>query len=398
MEREGWYPGDMHVHMLDPETALFEMRAENLHVANVMIFKHLDKTYAREHFTGSLDPISDSAHFVYYNEEFRNEPMGHIGLVNLKSMIEPIATGRLGLHWPTVLRFDSLSSMPLPLHGDDASPDYPLLVEVMRQAHQQGGYVDWAHLRPSQWEFPLDAAERQIDFADIMTHTQLPRDLQLWYALLNCGFEIPACAGTDRIEPTDPIGHQRVYVRPEARLSYERWMQALKQGRSFVTNGPMLRLNVNGLEPGGRIAVDRKTTAVVKARASSQVPFDRLEIIVNGEVAHSAASTEDRRSAEVTFNYLVGESAWVAARCIGKSHPELFYSHPVFAHTNPVYIQHGEDRIGKAASARYLLGFLRKLEDWALGEAHFAVASQRAKAIGTIRRGIDYFETIIKGA
>jgi hypothetical protein len=268
----------------------------------------------------------------------------------------------------------------------------------MRQAHQQGGYVDWAHLRPSQWEFPLDAAERQIDFADIMTHTQLPRDLQLWYALLNCGFEIPACAGTDRIQPTDPIGHQRVYVRPEARLSYESWMQSLKQGRSFVTNGPMLRLNVNGLEPGGRIPVDRKATAVVKARASSQVPFDRLEIIVNGEVADSAGSTEDRRSAEVTFHYPVRESAWVAARCIGKSHSELFYSHPVFAHTNPVYIQQGEDRIGKAESARYLLGFLRKLEAWALGEAHFADASQKAKAIGTIRRGIDYFETIIKGA
>jgi hypothetical protein len=141
MEREGWYPGDMHVHMLDPKTALFEMRAENLNMANVMVFKHLGETYARGHFTGGVDPISDSAHFVYYNEEFRNEPMGHIGLVNLKSIVEPMSTGRLGLHWPTVMRFDSLN-MPLPLHGDATSPDYPLLVEVMRQAHRQGGFVD----------------------------------------------------------------------------------------------------------------------------------------------------------------------------------------------------------------------------------------------------------------
>jgi hypothetical protein len=64
----------------------------------------------------------------------------------------------------------------------------------------------------------------------------------------------------------------------------------------------------------------------------------------------------------------------------------------------PGYIQHGEDRIEKAETARYLLGFLHKLEAWALGEAHFADASQKARAIETIRRGIDYFESIISRA
>ena len=55
MEKEGWYPGDTHVHMLDPKTALFEMRAEGLSVVNVLVFKHLSETYAREHFSGQLD-------------------------------------------------------------------------------------------------------------------------------------------------------------------------------------------------------------------------------------------------------------------------------------------------------------------------------------------------------
>ncbi|MFN7996406.1 MAG: CehA/McbA family metallohydrolase [Bryobacteraceae bacterium] len=395
MEADGWYPGDMHVHMLDPGTALFEMRAENLCCANVMVFKHLTDTYARDHFSGALDPISDHGHYVYYNEEFRNEPMGHIGLVNLKRIVEPISTGRLGLHWPTVMRFESLN-MPLPLHGDDTSPDYPLLVEVMRQAHQQGGYVDWVHLRPSQWEFPLDAAERQIDFADIMTHTELPRDLQLWYALLNCGFEIPACAGTDRIEPTDPIGHQRVYVHPEGALSYENWMHALKQGNSFVTNGPMLRLKVDGADPGKRISIDRETSVGAEVTATSQLPFERLEIIVNGEIVHAAPAIENQRSGKLKFRYPATKSAWLAARCMGKPHPELFYTHPVFAHSNPVYIQYGDDRIEDAGSARYLLSFLRKLENWARAEAHFANASQRAEVLATIEKGIQFFETMAK--
>jgi hypothetical protein len=94
----------------------------------------------------------------------------------------------------------------------------------------------------------------------------------------------------------------------------------------------------------------------------------------------------------------VSSSAWLAARCIGKSHSELFYAHPVFAHTNPVYIQFGERRVERAESARYLLGFLRKLETWALNEAHFADTAQKTKAMKTIRRGIDYFESIIKRA
>ena len=128
--------------------------------------------------------------------------------------------------------------MPLPFHGDSHSPDYPLLLQAKQQTHKPGGLVDWAHFRSSQWEFPLDPEAGQIDMADIMTHTQLPRDLALWYGLLNCGFRIPACAGTDRIEPTDPIGHQRVYAWLDGPLSYENWMKALRAGVSFVTHSP----------------------------------------------------------------------------------------------------------------------------------------------------------------
>jgi hypothetical protein len=272
LEKEGWYPGDTHVHMLDPKTALFEMRAEGLSVVNVLVFKHLSETYAREHFSGRLDPISDDRHFVNYNEEYRNEPLGHIGLLNLKAIVEPISTGRFGFHWPTIMRYDSLN-MPLPLHGDADSPDFPLLVEVMKQTHKQGGLVSWAHLRPGQWEFPLDAEERQIDFADIMTHTHLPEDLRLWYALLNCGFRIPACAGTDRIEPTQPIGNQRVYVQLDTPLTYDSWMKGLKQGSSFVTNGPMVRFSVDGVEPGGEISLSAPARIAVSARARSRYPL-----------------------------------------------------------------------------------------------------------------------------
>ena len=311
--------------------------------------------------------------------------------MNLKKIVEPIATGRLGLHWPTIMRFDSLN-MPLPFHGDASSPDFPLLLQAMRETHRQGGLVDWAHLRSSQWEFPLDAEEGQIDFADIMTHTEIPQDLALWYALLNCGFRIPACAGTDRIEHTEPVGHQRTYVHLDAALSYEAWMKGLKAGCSFVTNGPMLQLDVNGRKPGGAISLSSPETLRISSQARSQLPFERLEIIVNGEVVQTAAAREDGRSSAIAFTLPVKESCWIASRCMGKWNKELFYSHPVFAHTNPVYLRVREARIEKGESARYLLGFLAKLDRWAAEEAHFETVQQKEEVLRTIRSSMGYFK------
>jgi hypothetical protein len=393
MEKDGWYPGDMHVHNLDPKTALFESRAECLNFVNVMVYKHLDYIGTREHFTGGVDPVSDDRHFIYFTEEFRNEPMGHLQLINLKQLVEPVATGRLGLHWPTIETYEDLS-MPLPFHGDANSPDFPLLLQAMRETHQQGGLVGWAHLRPSEWEFPLDAAEGQIDFADIMTHTDIPQDLQLWYALLNCDFHIPACAGTDRQEPVGPMGHQRVYVCLDAPLSYANWIKALKAGNSFVTNGPMVQLHVDTIKPGGVIDFSEPTEVSISSSAFSQIPFERLEIIVNGEILRTGNATDKGLSAEITLNHTVSQSAWVVARCMGAWDKELFYSNPVFAHTNPVYVRYRKGRVAKPESAKFLLSFLRKLEDWAEREAYFQNSRQKKEVLRTIRSGMRYFERI----
>jgi hypothetical protein len=135
-------------------------------------------------------------------------------------------------------------------------------------------------------------------------------------------------------------------------------MKGLKAGCSFVTNGPMLQLDVNGTKPGGAISLSFPETVRLSSRARSQLPFERLEIIVNGEVVQTAAARENRRSSAIAFALPVKESCWIASRCMGKWNKELFYSHPVFARTNPVYLCVREARIEKGESARYLLGFL----------------------------------------
>jgi hypothetical protein len=99
----------------------------------------------------------------------------------------------------------------------------------------------------------------------------------------------------------------------------------------------------------------------------------------------------------MAFNHKLSGSAWIAARCMGERHPELFYTHPVFAHTNPVHVRYREESIAKPESAKFLLGFLDKLEDWAEHQAYFENGRQRSETLKTIRAGISYFQKIAKG-
>src|SRR4029450_2024285 len=121
--------------------------------------------------------------------------------------------------------------------------------------------------------------------------------VRLWYRLLNCGFRLPATAGTDvflnRIGSNLP-GGDRVYIHLDGPLTYESWIASLKAGRSFVTSGPMLEFTVNGSEPGNGLKLGQKPTVRVKAKARSQFPLTRAEVVHNGRVVATAALSDDR--------------------------------------------------------------------------------------------------------
>ena len=108
--------------------------------------------------------------------------------------------------------------------------------------------------------------------------------LRLWYRFLNCGYRLPTVAGTDRSGNYVSIGGNRVYARVDGAFTYEHWIRALREGRSFITNSPMLRLTVDGAGPGAEL---RRTPGgaaplTVRAEVASQMPVDELEILVNG--------------------------------------------------------------------------------------------------------------------
>src|SRR5262249_13110442 len=178
------------------------------------------------------------------NEEFGSPPWAHRTLVTLEQLVEPIFTGFAGTTNP----YDSPSN-----------------ADVADRARWQKGLVNYTHVAQAEdWTktpyaakaLPIDVALGKIDTLDI--NNSWAASVPLWYRLLNCGFRLPATAGTDvflnRIGSNLP-GGDRVYVRLDGPLSYRSWIAGLKAGRSFVTSGPMLSFTVDGKEPGAVLAV-----------------------------------------------------------------------------------------------------------------------------------------------
>ena len=138
------------------------------------------------------------------------------------------------------------------------------------------GYTDPNSLDGARaHELPVDLALGQIDAVDVFSqHPEWP-SLDLWYRLLNCGLKCPISAGTDASlnSKTAAIpGGSRVYVRTDGELTYESWLQNLKRGRTFATNGPLVEFRVDGKQPGEDLRLSSE------GPASLRVPRSRPDV------------------------------------------------------------------------------------------------------------------------
>src|SRR5262245_26900966 len=287
VSKQGWYGGDIHIHHIAPKTCLLEMEAEDLNVANILTS---DFTEDQDQFEGKLNAHSTAKSLIYVSQEYRHDSLGHMCVLNLKQLLQPVKPQQ--------------------------SDSYPLHLDACDRAHAQGGYVSWAHF-PSMpgIESPLDVALEKLDGLEILCVLE-PRELPVfankmvpemaadsglrqWYRYLNCGFRLTATAGTDKMTTFVTVGANRVYGRIAGDFTYQSWIDTLKQGRTFVTNNPLLTFTVNGRESGSTLSLASGKDKILQihARAESQLPYDRLEIICNGQVIGEAMPSSERHKA-----------------------------------------------------------------------------------------------------
>ena len=150
-------------------------------------------------------------------------------------------------------------------------------------------------------------------------------------------------------------GYNRVYAKLDGPLTVENWLAALKRGRSFVTNRPLLFVTVDGKEPGSELAINSAQAAplTVDIHAVSATPISRIDILHQGRVLKQIdvdpPAADIRRSEKIT----VPKSGWLAVRCLGRGeNPNLS---PAFAlaHTSPFYVIVDGRPIRSPEDARY---------------------------------------------
>ena len=124
--------------------------------------------------------------------------------------------------------------------------------------------------------FPVDLALGTLDYLEVMTSaTNAKFTSEVWHRALNCGFQVTASGGEDSISNlhrTPVVGAARMYAYLGGKLEWSRWVDAIRQGRTFVTNGPLVQLEINGEIPGGEIHLPAEGGSVESPRAWTR-PF-----------------------------------------------------------------------------------------------------------------------------
>lgn len=212
---------------------------------------------------------------------------------------------------------------------------------------------------------------------------------QNYYALLNCGFPLKPTAGTASGVHPVPLGFGRVYIHLPDGFSYQRWMDGLAQGRSFVSTGPMLQIQANDAWPGDTIrrSSSDPTTVRVHGWARSPVPLERIEIVVAGEVAAQVSPRNvpmDKGGFETRIDQPVSIEAtsWLAVRCFA-----TLPGHRIrFAHTGPIYIQRPGSKLRpRRVEVEYLVGRIEKELDRNRGVLSDAAMAEYEQALSVYR-------------
>jgi Tol biopolymer transport system component len=360
MPERGWFSGENHIHANygygawhnDPVTIRDQCEGEDLHVANVVVANSDgDGVFDREYFLGRPDPLSLPRTIIYWNEEFRSTIWGHLTLGHLGQLVEPIFTGFA----------DTTNPWDVPTNADiaDRTRAHQGTVSYTHPASNPESPYDGAYAAKG---LPVDAALGRIDTLDVMGFGY-SASLGLWYHLLNCGFRIPAAAGTDvflnRITSYPP-GWGRCYVKLTNRLSYASWMSGQKAGRSFITTGPMLEWNLDGREPGDTLRLDAPRQVRVRARASSQFPMKSLELIFNGLAVPASAATNQAGELVLDQEMSLDRAGWLAVRCAGAN--SSTGGSGLVAHANPVYVEMTGHPLDARADAEYFLAWIDRLD------------------------------------
>ncbi len=156
------------------------------------------------------------------------------------------------------------------------------------------GYFNNLNLDPETAATALPGLSLEFDLLEVLNgpyyFSSNQSSIEDWFHLLNRGYYFPIVGssdshGIDRGEP----GYSRTYIMYSGgeanNLDLQSFLQSLKKGRSFVTNGPLLALLVNGRASLGDTISVKGGRVDIQAQAWSApwVEIGEVRLVLNGE-------------------------------------------------------------------------------------------------------------------
>jgi hypothetical protein len=157
-----------------------------------------------------------------------------------------------------------------------------------------------------------------------------------------------------------PVGLNRVYLATDGKRDAAGLSKTLREGRGFVTNGPLLGLELSGRQPGDTLQLEAPAAVNYRVALRSIVPVDHLELVHNGRVVKTFTLRGDRTRLDEIGEVRLEQGGWLVLRAWNdQAHPRVLDIYP-YATTSPVYVA-GLPTPPATDDARYFVTWLDRL-------------------------------------
>ncbi|HZS06695.1 MAG TPA: CehA/McbA family metallohydrolase [Blastocatellia bacterium] len=404
----GWYSGDHHIHAAGcmhyetpsqgvlPEDMIRHILGEALNVGSVLTWGPC-YYYQKQFFEAKDNKLSTPENLMRYDVEVSGFPSSHTGhLVLLRLKDQDFPGAKVIEDWPTwdlpILKWAKAQGAVVGF----AHSGWGLEVKTSELPHYEVPKFDGIGAN----EYVVDVAHDAVDFISTVD-TPSVWELNIWYHTLNCGFRTRISGETDfPCIYGERVGLGRSYVRLDGKLNYDAWVDGVRAGRAYVSDGKshLMDFSVNGLAAGmqgSEVKLGKpetvRVTAKVAARLDEQpneairkLRYDEkpywdierarlgstrevpVEVIVNGQPVARRNIVADGTLRELSFEVPIERSSWVALRVLPSSH------------TNPIFVLIGDKPV--RASRRSAEWCLKAVDQCWSRKAPKISAKERAEA------------------
>jgi hypothetical protein len=306
-------------------------------------------------------------------------------------------------------------------YGNTAAASlFPTNSDVADLAHQQHALVGYVHpfdvvVDPASdptlthgepldeaLELPVDAALGKVDYIEALGFSDHRMTASVWYRLLNCGFRLPTGAGSDTMANyaslRGPVGLTRVYARiPKNATGTAPWLDSLKQGHTFATNGPLLGFTLGGKAIGDELKLPAGESKVeFSAWLRSIVPLDHLEVVCNGHVVSDLKLSGDRQSADAKGTIPISQTGWCVLRASSDKPEHPVLDDYVYATTSPTYVSVAGSAPKPAEDAAFFIAWIDRLTEAAKANQNWNAPAEKVSVLDVLDKARQMYVNLQK--